>query len=114
MNNKWERPFGTKGKIPNIAGWTDCIIEKTSSIDSSLLSENMTPKFETICEKNNQEAIILQLRSQIMSLNQNYIKLTENNSKLKQELDEKKTELEILEEKCNKINEILLKNEEEK
>jgi hypothetical protein len=114
MKNKWEVPFGSKSDISNIIGWTDCAVERNSSFDFSLLSENMTPKFENIREKGSNENTVVQLKSQIISLTNNCISLNDINEKLKQHIQVEEKKYIELEEKNKILYEIISKTEEEK
>jgi hypothetical protein len=114
MKNKCEVSFGSRRSVSNKAGWTDRIVEKNSLLDCSLLSENISPRFENFYEKNSQDSTILQLKSQILTLTNNCLGLNDFNQKLKLKLEEKGKKCSELEEKNKTLNEILLKIEEEK
>lgn len=113
MNNLWETPFGSS-RVKGIAELTDCIVDKNSSLELSLLSENMTPKFESLCEKNSQNVNVGQLKAQIQSLTQSCGKFSEKNAKLKQDLARVSSECSALEEKYSNLYRIFTQSEEEK
>jgi predicted RNase H-like nuclease (RuvC/YqgF family) len=113
MSEKWETDYERQNFL-TLAGLTDCMVEKVSSQESSILSENLTPKFESISEKNSQDPFIVQLRMQLSNLSQNYTKLNEKYQRCQQELEEKKQKVVTLEEKLKGLRTILETNEEEK
>lgn len=114
MNENWNTYANRKKNNKNLANWIDCLVDSASSFESSVISPNQTPKFESLSEKNSQDSSVLHLRSQLQVLTQTCDSLKDKTQRLQQDLSEKDQKIQSLEQKNRNLIQILEKNEEEK
>lgn len=114
MNEKWNSTLNSKNNNKKLANWIDCLVDSVSSVESSMISSNQTPKFESLSEKPSQDSSVLQLRSQLQIMTQTCDSLKDKTQRLQQDILEKNQRIESLEQKNKNLIQILEKNEEEK
>ena len=114
MNENWDSYVNRKKKNKNLANWIDCLVDSASSFESSVMSPNQTPKFESLSEKNSQDSSVIQLRNTVQTLTQTCECLKDKTQRLQQDLLEKDQKIQSVEQKNRNLIQILEKNEEEK